>query len=228
MLWGLDRETLLYLVGAIAVALAAVLYLESVRPGRRERRSQGNWDEARFQRPWKRKFQPGAARRPAAAPEPATAADPSPRPRDAADQLRIVMAAEFGRQRLLWKGEERVFRCVEETVREVRPGCRVMAQVSLGEVLRSPDRSAYFMVNSKRVDLLIVDEDFQPMAAIEYQGGGHHRGDAAARDAVKKEALRKAGVKFEEVNVGDLPGDLKLRIRRLLERPGPTGTPPPP
>jgi len=68
-----------------------------------------------------------------------------------------------------------------------------MAQVSLGEVLSSPDARAYSAINSKRVDLLIVSRSGDPIAAIEYQGHGHYQGTAAARDAVKKEALRKAG-----------------------------------
>ena len=39
---------------------------------------------------------------------------------------------------------------------------------------------------------------------IEYQGSGHHLsgGAAAARDAVKKEALRKAGIGYHEVVAG--------------------------
>ena len=51
---------------------------------------------------------------------------------------------------------------------------RVMAQVSLGEVLSSPDARAYSAINSKRVDLLIVSRGGDPTAAIEYQGHGHH------------------------------------------------------
>ena len=79
-----------------------------------------------------------------------------------------------------------------------RAGLRwpVMAQVSLGEVLSSRDARAYSAINSKRVDLLIVSRSGDPIAAIEYQGHGHYQGTAAARDAVKKEALRKAGVQY--------------------------------
>ena len=50
---------------------------------------------------------------------------------------------------------------------------RVMAQVSLGEVLSSPNARAYSAINSKRVDLLIVSRSGDPIAAIEYQGHGH-------------------------------------------------------
>ena len=76
---------------------------------------------------------------------------------------------------------------------------RVMAQVRLGEILYSPDARAYSAINGKRVDLLIVSRGGDPIAAIEYQGHGRYQGTAAARDAVKKEAVRKAGVRYIEV-----------------------------
>jgi hypothetical protein len=108
---------------------------------------------------------------------------------DAADQLRIVMGAKFTAQPLLNKSEARVFKELDRIVIGCNPGWQVMAQVSLGEILRSKDAIAYSCINSKRVDLLLVDENCQPRHAIEYQGGSHHQGTAAARDAVKKEAL---------------------------------------
>jgi hypothetical protein len=58
-------------------------------------------------------------------------------------------------------------------------------------VLSSPDARAYSANNSKRVDLLLASRSGDPIGAIEYQGHGHYQGTAAARDAVKKEALRK-------------------------------------
>jgi hypothetical protein len=114
---------------------------------------------------------------------------------DAADQLRTVMRAEFKAQRLLNKSEARLFRAIDKQVLEARPGWQVMAQVSLGEILKCEEKAAYACINSKRVDLLIVDEECRPLHAIEYQGGAHFKGAhaTAARDAVKKEALRRAG-----------------------------------
>jgi hypothetical protein len=90
----------------------------------------------------------------------------------------------------------------------------------LGEILRSRDSKAYGCVNSKRVDLLLIDEACRPRHAIEYQGLGHHQGTAAARDAVKKEALRRAGVGYHEVVAGHTtPADLRRLVERLVERP---------
>ncbi len=92
---------------------------------------------------------------------------------------------------------------------------RVFAQVSLGEVLTCPDRDGFNAINAKRVDLLIADASFTPLAAIEYQGSGHHLGKAAARDAVKKEALRKAGIGYIEITHDHGPQDVRREIGRL-------------
>lgn len=136
---------------------------------------------------------------------------------DAADQLRTVMGASFTVQPLLNKSEARLFKAIDKMVIELAPpGWQVMAQVSLGEILRSPSEDAYRCINSKRVDLLIVDADCRPLHAIEYQGGGHHQGTAAARDAVKKEALRRAGVGYVEVVPGDTPAELRRVVERLV------------
>lgn len=137
---------------------------------------------------------------------------------DAADQLRTVMRAEFKAQPLLNKSEARLFRAMDKLVIELAPpGWQVMAQVSLGEILRCEDKAAYGCINSKRVDLLMVDADCIPRAAIEYQGGGHYLGAhaTAARDAVKKEALRRAGIGYEEIVGGH---HTPVELRRLVER----------
>jgi hypothetical protein len=134
----------------------------------------------------------------------------------AADQLRTVMKAEFRPQPLLNRNEARLFIALNKMVEEVAPGWRVMAQVSLGEVLRSDDDVAYRCINSKRVDLLLIDDECRPLHAIEYQGRAHYQGSAAARDAVKKEALRRAGIGYLEVVAGDRPTELKRLVARLV------------
>jgi hypothetical protein len=139
---------------------------------------------------------------------------------DAADQLRTVMKADFKAQRLLNKSETRLFKAIDKWVIELRPGWQVMAQVSLGEILRTENRAAYACINSKRVDLLIVDDECKPVHAIEYQGGAHFKGAhaTAARDAVKKEALRRAGIGYLEVVSGDTPAELRRVVERLIEK----------
>jgi hypothetical protein len=130
------------------------------------------------------------------------------------------MGATFSAQPLLNKSESRVFHELDAIVTACNPSWLVMAQVSLGEVLRSRSSEAYSCINSKRVDLLLVDENCRPRHVVEYQGGAHHQGTAAARDAVKKEALRRAGIGYHEVVAGrTTPSDLRRLVERLVEKP---------
>ena len=141
--------------------------------------------------------------------------------RDSADQLRAVSAAEFKPRKLMSHKEARVFYAVERIVAARGSRCRVMAQVNLGEILSCPDRAAFSAVNSKRVDILVISPSGDPLAAIEYQGSGHYQGDAPARDAVKREALRRAGVAYIEVVEGDAEAELLQRLARIIPREEP-------
>lgn len=139
----------------------------------------------------------------------------------AADQLRHVMRAKFTARPLLNKGEQRLLTVLDKALADGSPGWRAMGQVSLGEILASPDKDAYLAVNSKRVDLLIVDAECKPLHAVEFQGKGHHTGEnTAARDAVKREALRRAGIGYVEVVSGDTPAEVREMVRKLVGRVG--------
>ncbi len=137
---------------------------------------------------------------------------------DVTEQLRLVMAADFQSRALLGAGERRLLAHLDKILAEEAPGWRAMGQVSLGEILASADKNAYFAINSKRVDLLIVDAECRPLHAVEFQGKGHHQSTAAARDAVKKEALRRAGIGYVEVVSGDTPAHVREMVRRLVGR----------
>ncbi len=49
------------------------------------------------------------------------------------------------------------------------------------------------------------------------RGTGEHGN--AARDAVKKEALRRAGIGYVEVVAGDTPAELRRVVERLVQKP---------
>lgn len=136
----------------------------------------------------------------------------------AADQLKLVSKASFTSRSLLNRSEAKVFDALDKAVIARNPRWQVMAQVSLGEFLASPDKDAYFAVNSKRVDFALMDENCRVVHALEYQGSGHHTSDCAtARDAVKKEALRKAGIGYHEVVAGHTtPSELRALVERLV------------
>lgn len=137
-------------------------------------------------------------------------------PFDAGQQLHAVMASSFEKRRLLSPTEYRVFKVIEDDVASAGKGHRVFAQTSLGEILASASEDAYRAINSKRVDVLIVDQAGWPVAAVEYQGSGHYQGTAAARDAIKKEALRRAGVRYVEISETDSPDQIRYRVREQL------------
>jgi hypothetical protein len=123
---------------------------------------------------------------------------------DPAEQLRAITNAKFQRKRLLNQTEFKVFRAVDP----VLPfGYRLMAQTSLGEVLGAAksgdpiaDRRAHASVNSKRLDIAVIDRAGFVALAIEVQGAGHYgKHTTFIRDAVKREALRRAGIPMLEV-----------------------------
>jgi hypothetical protein len=144
--------------------------------------------------------------------------DTDPRRPDSAEQLRWVMAGNFERKRVMSKPEYRVFKEIEAEATACKGGYRVFAQTSLGEVLRSTDKRAHSAINSKRSDILVIGPDGFPVLAVEHQGEGHYQFDAAARDAVKREALRKAGVACIEVFDADSSEDIRSKVRSVLDR----------
>ena len=135
---------------------------------------------------------------------------------DVGQQLHAVMAGSFKKQRVLGPSEYRVFKIIEDEIAVQRAGYRVFAQTSLGEILKSNNRNAFHSINSKRVDVLVVDRGGWPFLAVEYQGRDHYQGTAAGRDAVKKEALRKAGVRYMEFCATDTDEQIRSRLREHL------------
>lgn len=99
------------------------------------------------------------------------------------------------------------------------PGWQVMARVSLGEFLSSEDQDAYGCINSKRVDFALMGPGCRVHHALQDQATGHHLpgGAATARDAVKKEELRKAGMGYHEVVAGHTTaGELRALVEKLV------------
>jgi len=136
--------------------------------------------------------------------------------RQAGEQLHAVIEGTFQKRRLMNYAEYRVFKIIEDENLTERTGHRVFAQTSLGEVLQSENSDAFRSINAKRVDILIVERAGWPVVAVEYQGSEHYQGTAAARDAIKKEALRKAGVAYVEIMPGDNDDQIRFRVREQL------------
>jgi Protein of unknown function (DUF2726) len=208
----IDKPLLLIMILAIGAAsgIAVERFVENQRKSERRAYWQGRKSAGGTKpSPWRK----GSA----VVPLKGTAERPVP---DAADQLRRVMEAEFKPRQLLNQPERRLLAVIDMALAENTPGWRAMGQVSLGEILWSEDKEAYWAINAKRVDLLIVDAECRPLHAVEFQGTGHHLAGnaAAARDAVKREALRRAGIGYVEVVSGDTPAEVKKLVRKLVTK----------
>jgi hypothetical protein len=154
------------------------------------------------------------------------------------NQLTFLSHVNLKPQKLMNQGEYQLFSAIEKAF--WNRGERVFTQVNLGEFLDVKPRpnecacrgdykicysctdKARRSFNSKRVDILVVGATGYPKIAIEYQGQGHYRGNAAGRDAVKKYCFEKAGIHLVEVLPSFLEKkqneDLKKRPYRSFKR----------
>lgn len=205
----IDKPMLLAIVLAVGAAIG--VGAERIVEGWKRAERRERWQKRGGKRAWGG----GKAKAVPVAPPPKSASPVA----TAAEQLRVVMKAPFTARPLFNQGERRLLTVLDKALAEESPGWRAMGQVSLGEILASPNEAAFFAVNSKRVDLLIVDADCRPLHAVEMQGTGHHLSDnTAARDAVKREALRRAGIGYVEVVSGDTPAEVRAMVRKLVGR----------
>jgi hypothetical protein len=146
---------------------------------------------------------------------------------DPKEQLEAVSRVDFEKRKLLNREEVPVLRLLEQIAREAGAGFRVMAQTSLGEIIRPKPgsgteqelQSAFRSINSKRIDFGIFDRFGRLVVAVEYQGSGHYHQTSFMRDAVKQEALRKAGVHFIAIENGFGASEVLPRLRRALGLP---------
>jgi hypothetical protein len=136
----------------------------------------------------------------------------------ASEQLALVTAASFQAKPVMNLQEYRVFTIVEREAGACQDGYRVFAQTSLGEVLDCADRAAFSAINSKRADAVVIDRRGHVVIAVEYQGGRHYQGNAAVRDAVKREAFRKAGIEQVEIMPTHSPQEIAVAVRAALRR----------
>lgn len=139
------------------------------------------------------------------------------------NQGRFIAAAALKTKRLLNREERAVYRACIQFVRGTR--LKVCPQASMGEAIAAEAEdqaaadNAHASYNSKRIDLLICDEDWLPLVAIEHQGSGHYQGNAEARDRVKRLALERAGIGLVEtcqhMERDDVVALLEAEVRRV-------------
>ncbi|MDE2891356.1 MAG: DUF2726 domain-containing protein [Chloroflexota bacterium] len=140
-------------------------------------------------------------------------------------QMEFISGVDFEARRLLNKSEFGILRLLEKVTGEMGHGYRVMAQTSLGEVIAPHSESAsdelrelaFRSINSKRLDFLVIDRTGMPALAVEYQGHGHYQNRAFMRDAVKREAVRKAGIRLLEIQAEYDVTVLESQVRSELQ-----------
>lgn len=138
--------------------------------------------------------------------------------------MEFISKVDFEQRRLLNKSEYGILQVLEKVTREIDGGHRVMAQTSLGEIIAPQSASgseeardlAFRSINSKRLDFLVIDRSGMPALAVEYQGHGHYQNRAFMRDAVKREAVRKARIQFLEIPAEYDAMVLENQIRSML------------
>lgn len=221
-------------VRAFAVIVAASLFLAPAITAALRRRSP-------FRR---RRSSHGGYRRPAAAltsaggplvliddlPETSPLGRP-PNLSNPVTQIEAVADCDFERIPLLNREEARLLPLLEHAVSVAGNGHRLMAQTSLGELIRpvessgTPEsrRRGYASINSKRLDFSVINRFSYLVVAIEYQGSGHYQRQTFIRDAVKREALRKAGVETLLIEENFNPQEVRARLLGML-RPQPSRT----
>lgn len=159
--------------------------------------------------------------------EPPPEPDPLSRERLFAD---VSTKVAYRARPVLHAGEAALFRLIERMCAAHAPHIRVLAQVNMGEFLGVDDRgpgsprqreAGQGAINSKRIDILLVDAEFRPRVAIEYQGRRHATDDRTRlRDQAKHTALAAAGIPLVEITPYEAEADWTPRLMRALRGRG--------
>ena len=209
---GLSVQTLQLIFVLVAIAFTIFAFIQFLRARKKAswRTRKSNWRKSNGYQSTKPQLHTVPAHTP-------NMADPT-------EQMRAISKVDFERSRLLNKEEARLLPLLETIARQAKAGHRIMAQTSLGEVLKPRKesgsatelRNAFASINSKRLDFAVIDRAGFIVCAVEYQGSGHFQGNAFMRDSVKREALRRAKIPFIEVPKNFDPVDIKKSIGQIL------------
>ncbi|MEM8870007.1 MAG: DUF2726 domain-containing protein [Pseudomonadota bacterium] len=146
--------------------------------------------------------------------------------------LDTIERVGFERYPLLSRDEARVFDLLVAEVAALSSDYRVMAQISLTEVIGpDPDNGtkedrddARRFLGEKRLDFGVFDGNHNLRVAILSQRPGYAGKREPDRDPVITEALRKAGVPVMGIKPGARPAQVAAVLARYI-RAKPTGSP---
>lgn len=139
-------------------------------------------------------------------------------------QLYYANKINFRSAKLVNKEEYRILRILEQECAAKNDSIRVMAQTSMGAIIRTvsgrysaeQEAKGYAAVNSKRFDFVAFNRWGDPIFVVEYQGSGHAQGSFEFRDRLKRIVLAKAGVPLLEILQEETDVQIKERIRQAL------------
>lgn len=138
----------------------------------------------------------------------------------AEENLRLIRENRYRQKRVCNANERAAYIAALSVVLRREKKERVLAQVTLGEMLYHENSRVHGAVNSKRVDILVTDDSFNPLIAIEIDGSGHHLSNYShINDEGKMLALKSAGIPLLRILAStDDAEDIKRQVRDGLER----------
>lgn len=132
---------------------------------------------------------------------------------------------------LMLDGERRSYDAARKAISKLRlKSWQVHAQVSMGEFIETKYEKAEGTFNSKRVDVLVCDNNSMPRRVIEHQGGGHIRffrdlsgklqesRSDILRNEVKKKVIARSGIPFLETWDDESPEEVASKIEECLSK----------
>ncbi|PWK59537.1 DUF2726 domain-containing protein [Roseicyclus mahoneyensis] len=139
----------------------------------------------------------------------------------------LAQKVGWRKKRLMNKPEFALYRELHGLVGQSGAGHRLFAQVAFGAFLEATARAdleeiksaAFYAVQRKVADFLIIDRYGQPVAVIEYQGSGHFLGNAHDRDHAKRIVCKFSGLPYIEVPASGLTHGQRGDLHRLLGIP---------
>lgn len=142
-------------------------------------------------------------------------------------QLEAVRALRFEVMPILSPEERSMFRQIEAALQVLQPGARLLARVSLDEVVRPRvtdgrdwDRAAT-CIRSKRLDFAIFDAEGRIVAAIGCSARARQMGEG--RDRVRRMALERAGVPYLSLDPGLRVEEICQALHTVISPPNPPG-----
>lgn len=138
----------------------------------------------------------------------------------AEENLRIARKNRYQKKTICNANEQAAYAAAWDVVRARQRKERVLPQVSLGEIIMHPNGRIHAAINSKRVDLLVTDAQFNPLIVIEIDGSGHYLSDySRINDETKTLALRSADIPLLRIAAKhDNHAEIRRMVRKGLEQ----------